>query len=78
MLVLAGMWVSGCPSLGGFSLVGHVCALSVATALSSAALLLEACVYLVEDVVDVRAKMASENELAIEFNDETTWDGKIQ
>ena len=29
-------------------------------------------------MVDVRAKLANNNELAIEFNNETAWDGKMQ
>ena len=77
MLRLLGMWVRGCSSLRGFTLVWHLRALAATIALSSTVFLLEACVYLVEDMVDVRAKMASDNELAIKFNDETTWDRKM-
>ena len=77
MLGLLGIWVRGCPSLGEFTLVGHLWAPSAEISLSSVTFFLEACLDLVEGMVDVRAKLASNNELAIEFNDETTWDGKI-
>ena len=78
MLRILGIRVRGCPSLGGFTLVGHLWAPSAEISLSSVAFLLEACLDLVEGMVDVRAKLASNNELAIEFNDETAWDGKMQ
>ena len=78
MLGLLGILVRGCPSLGGFTLVGHLWAPSAEIALSSVDFLLETYLDLVEGMVDVRAKLASNNELAIESNDETAWDGKMQ
>ena len=76
MIGLLGMWIRGCTGLGGFILVRHVWNKSVAIALYSTSFPLEAYLDTVEDMVDMRAKLASNNKLAIKFSDETTWDGK--